>query len=135
MARFANDSMRHKLHQIAMDGSQKLPQRWLQGAQCRLEAGAELPCTALGIAAWIHYTSGTSPNGAPHEVSDPMAATFAGLHRQHSSAEALVRAFFGLDAIFPPALVLHQSFVQLVCGMYQRVRDEGVMATLSKLAG
>lgn len=134
LARFANDSLRHKLHQIAMDGSQKLPQRWLQGALCRLEAGPELPCTALGIAAWIHYTSGVSPNGDPHEVSDPMAATFAELHRQHKSAESLVRAFFGLDAVFPPALVRHESFVQLVCRMYQGVRDEGVFAALTKLA-
>ncbi len=33
LARFANDSLRHRLQQIAMDGSQKLPQRWLHGAR------------------------------------------------------------------------------------------------------
>lgn len=134
LARFANDSLRHKLHQIAMDGSQKLPQRWLQGALCRLEAGEEAPCTALGIAAWIHYTSGMSPNGDSHEVNDPMAAIFAELHRQHRSEESLVRAFLGLETVFPPALVHHESFVQLVCRMYQGVRDRGVMASLAKLA-
>lgn len=135
LTRFANDSLRHRLHQIAMDGSQKLPQRWLQGAQARLMAGAELPCTALGIAAWIHYTSGKSPDGAPHEVNDPMAATFAALHSQHGSVESLVRAFFGLEAVFPPGLIHHESFVEKVCCMYQRVLDEGVMATLIKLNG
>ena len=48
LARFANDSLRHRLQQIAMDGSQKLPQRWLSGALKRSAAGQSSPWVALG---------------------------------------------------------------------------------------
>ena len=48
LKRFANDSLRHRLQQIAMDGSQKLPQRWLAGALARLQTGQGSPCSALG---------------------------------------------------------------------------------------
>ena len=43
LARFANDSLRHRLQQIAMDGSQKLPQRWLNGALERASTGQASP--------------------------------------------------------------------------------------------
>ncbi len=49
--RFNNDSLAHKTNQIAMDGSQKIPQRWLHGTMARLAEGADCPCTALGLAA------------------------------------------------------------------------------------
>ncbi|WP_343230677.1 mannitol dehydrogenase family protein [Salinicola acroporae] len=73
LARFGNDSLRHRLQQIAMDGSQKLPQRWLAGGVESLTAndGADLRATALGIAAWIRYTAGTDLNNQPHPVDDP----------------------------------------------------------------
>ncbi|WP_462378783.1 mannitol dehydrogenase family protein [Pseudomonas sp. Marseille-QA0892] len=133
LARFANDSLRHKLHQIAMDGSQKLPQRWLQGALSRLEAGEDAPCTALGIAAWIHYSTGRSPDGTPHGVDDPLATTLAKLHGQHTNTESLVHAFMSLDSVFPPALSRHASFVQTVCAYYQKLREEGVMSAVKEL--
>lgn len=133
LARFANDSLRHKLHQIAMDGSQKLPQRWLHGALIQLNAGADLPCTALGVAAWIHYTSGASPNGTRHPVNDPLASTLAELHEQHPEPEPLVRSFLGLKAVFPSELAHHEAFVQAVCASYRKLSDQGVLATLAEL--
>lgn len=44
-----------------------------------------------------------------------------------------MRAFFGLDAVFPSALAHHESFVQWGGRMYQRVRDEGVLEALTML--
>src|SRR5699024_98803 len=52
MTRFTNDSLRHRLRQVAMDGSQKLPQRWVPVALAGFEAGRPVHCTALGLAAW-----------------------------------------------------------------------------------
>src|SRR5690554_7171104 len=77
-----------------MDGSQKLPQRWLQGALARLGTGAEVPCTVLGVAAWIRYTLGVDLHGYVYAVDDPMASRFALLHDAHNADhEALVQAF------------------------------------------
>ncbi|MCP6640591.1 fructuronate reductase, partial [Klebsiella pneumoniae] len=75
----ANDSLQHRLRQIAMDGSQKLPQRWLQGAQELLDAGHGMDCIALGIAAWIRYCTQPLPGRDAHVVDDPLSATFADL--------------------------------------------------------
>src|SRR4029079_15131509 len=48
MARFANPALRHRTHQIAMDGSQKLPQRLVAPWRARLEAGGRAPPTGGG---------------------------------------------------------------------------------------
>ena len=65
ISRFANPALEHRLIQIAMDGSQKIPQRWLETlAQSRED------CTAIraGIAAWVRHIGGA--NGP---VDDPIA--------------------------------------------------------------
>ncbi|MGQ4879024.1 mannitol dehydrogenase family protein [Billgrantia sp. LNSP4103-1] len=132
LARFANDSLRHRLQQIAMDGSQKLPQRWLHGALARQETGAEVPCTALGVAAWIRYTLGVDLHGNAYAVDDPMAGTFALLHEAHGDDhEALVQAFLELDAVFPPALTERADFVEAVLAAYRRLVAEGLGGVLA----
>jgi fructuronate reductase len=56
--RFANPRMGHRLEQIAMDGTQKLPARLLPVARERLAAGAEPRWVALAVAAWaLHVRS------------------------------------------------------------------------------
>ncbi|MCG7598787.1 mannitol dehydrogenase family protein [Halomonas sp. McH1-25] len=134
LARFGNDSLRHRTHQIAMDGSQKLPQRWLNGAQSRLAAGGGIACTALGVAAWIRYTRGGDLHGQPHTVDDPMAETFAELHRRHAgSDDALVAAFLGLESIFPSTLASDERFTRPVLAAYRSLEARGVAATLDNL--
>ena len=134
LARFANDSLRHRLQQIAMDGSQKLPQRWLHGALARLEAGGEVPCTALGLAAWIRYTAGSNLHGNDHVVDDPMAGTFRLLHEAHGeNVEALVPAFLELDAVVPPALAEHAGFTAAVVAAYRCLTTYGLAAALARL--
>ncbi|MDW5377117.1 mannitol dehydrogenase family protein [Halomonas sp. HP20-15] len=134
LARFGNDSLRHRLHQIAMDGSQKIPQRWLQGAQIRLEADGDIACTALGVAAWIRYTAGSDLHGHRHAVDDPLAGTFAALHDRHGdSQESLVGAFLAEEAVFPPALASDARFSQAVLAAYRSLQAQGVTATLAAL--
>lgn len=134
LARFANDSLRHRLQQIAMDGSQKLPQRWLHGALARLEAGGEVPCTALGVAAWVRYTLGVDLHGNVYPVDDPMAKTFRLLHEAHGEDPVnLVPAFFGLDAVIPPALAEHAGFVASVVSAYRCLATHGLDAALAQL--
>lgn len=134
LARFANDSLRHRLHQIAMDGSQKLPQRWLKGARMRLDDGGDISCTALGVAAWIRYTAGSDLHGHPHAVDDPLADTFAALHARHGDAEeGLIDAFLAEDAVFPSDLASDARFSQAVLAAYRSLQARGVTASLAVL--
>ena len=132
LARFANDSLRHRLQQIAMDGSQKLPQRWLSGALERASTGQASPCVALGMAAWIRYTEGQELNGQPYTVDDPMAKQFAELHQTHGGHPVtLVNAFLAIDEIVPPALAANQPFVDDVLAAYRGLTQDGLNAALT----
>lgn len=134
LSRFTNDSLRHRLQQIAMDGSQKLPQRWLSGALERIQAGQASPCTALGMAGWIRYTDGQELNGKLYTVDDPMAKQFAELHQTHGGQPvALVNAFLAMDEVVPPALATHQPFVDDVVAAYRALTQDGLNAALAAL--
>jgi fructuronate reductase len=65
--RFANPALRHRTVQVAMDGSQKLPQRLLATVRARRAAGAQPRWAALAVAAWMRWIC-----VAP-ELDDPMA--------------------------------------------------------------
>ncbi|TDV99168.1 fructuronate reductase [Halomonas alkaliantarctica] len=131
LERFANDSLRHRLQQIAMDGSQKLPQRWLSGALERSTAGQSSPCVALGIAAWIRYTAGQDLQGNSYPVDDPLTKRFAELHQRHGSdPSALVAAYLAMDDVVPSELAAYKGFVQAVLVAYQALTLGGVSEVL-----
>ncbi|MGQ7260333.1 mannitol dehydrogenase family protein [Vreelandella sp. V005] len=134
LARFANDSLRHRLQQIAMDGSQKLPQRWLSGALKRSAAGQTSPCVALGMAAWIRYTAGEDLEGNGYTVDDPLAKRFADLHHTHSAdSSALVAAYLAMDDVVPNALAADKTFAQAVLLAYQTLTQDGLNGALAAL--
>jgi fructuronate reductase len=134
LARFANDSLRHRLQQIAMDGSQKLPQRWFQGALRRLEAGGAVPCTVLGLAAWIRYTAGHDLHGGTYSVDDPLGYRFARLHEQHGDdAPALVAAFLAMDDVAPQALAARSGIAEAVTEAYRTLTQQGLAGALATL--
>ncbi|MBZ5486545.1 mannitol dehydrogenase family protein [Halomonas aquamarina] len=134
IARFANDSLRHRLQQIAMDGSQKLPQRWLQVVEANLAAGRESACVALGLAGWIRYTQGSTLSGQRFSVDDPLAGQLEALHQRHGEdATALVDAFFGLDAVMPEALARNDDFKRDVLNAYHALTEHGVEHALAHL--
>jgi fructuronate reductase len=132
-ARFANDTLQHRLRQIAMDGSQKLPQRWLLGAQQLLDQGRGFDCTALGIAAWIHYCTQPQPDGSARLVDDPLSETFVTLAARFEGA-SLVDAFLNLDEVFPAVIRERAGFRDTVQRAYRALIDEGVRSVLHTLA-
>ena len=88
IARFANPALPHRLAQIAMDGSQKIPQRWLATLADRQGQGKTSPALLQALAAWIVHLRGDNPH-----VSDPRAEQLAGLWRS-AGVEGIVAALF-----------------------------------------
>ncbi len=82
--RFANPALNHRLIQIAMDGSQKLPQRWLDTLAANQRDARECHAIRQGIAAWIRHLRGT--NGP---VDDPRAAELGAAARSPDPLGAL----------------------------------------------
>jgi fructuronate reductase len=94
ITRFANPALNHRLAQIAIDGSQKLPQRWLETLAGHKSRGAECPALLTALAAWLIHVRGD--NGF---VDDPMAGPLAELWDTHG-VDGVVQAVFGSDGLF-----------------------------------
>lgn len=93
LERFANPALAHRCAQIAMDGSQKLPQRWLQTVRERLAAAAPIEHLALALAAWCTHLRRHDEAGRRYTLDDPLAAELAALHaRAAAQPTALARA-------------------------------------------
>ncbi|PGH47332.1 mannitol dehydrogenase family protein [Streptomyces sp. Ru87] len=56
LSRFANRAMGHRLEQIAMDGSLKIPERWLAPLRDLRAGGRDAPVLAAALAAWARHT-------------------------------------------------------------------------------
>jgi fructuronate reductase len=94
LARFANKSLQHRLAQIAMDGSQKIPQRWLETLQIQNKKGQDCPALLQALAAWIVFL-----RAEVAQIGDPMAPTLMALWRQQGTL-GIVDALVGPSGIF-----------------------------------
>ncbi len=97
IARFANPALNHRLIQIAMDGSQKLPQRWLETLAARQAQGHQCPAILAGLHAWILHL-----RGANGPVDDPRAAELVPLANSANPLAALVGVNGLLDSAWLP---------------------------------
>ncbi len=87
--RFANPALNHRLAQIAMDGSQKIPQRWLETLSASAATGDRCPAILAALAAWIGHLRG---NNGP--VDDPMAERLSAIVAAHADTPAAAAAIF-----------------------------------------
>jgi fructuronate reductase len=78
LERYANANLRHSTVQIAMDGTQKLPQRLIEPAEDAIRAGHRPHAITLGIAAWMAYVAlHRSHRGTELPLDDPLSARLA----------------------------------------------------------
>jgi fructuronate reductase len=133
LARFANPALRHRTAQIAMDGSQKLPQRLFAPALTRLDAGQAVSRIALGVAAWLRFLQGRSDEGAPLAVDDPRADAMTRAARTASTPRALCDAIFAMRDVVPGALAASPVFRNEVLSALDRLALMGVRRTLAEM--
>lgn len=96
LVRYENPSIRHRTWQIAMDGSQKLPQRFLGTLADNAAAGRPSDGLYLAVAAWMRYVGGLDEQGQPIDVRDPLAER---LHDLSNSAETPREAAYTLLSV------------------------------------
>lgn len=134
MARFANPALRHRTWQIAMDGSQKLPQRLLGTIRDRLAKGAPIGRLALGVAGWMRYVSGTDEKGGAIDVRDPMAARLAGIAAEAGPIAArLGPALLGIGEIFGADLPADPRFTAPVLASLESLFANGARKAVASL--
>jgi fructuronate reductase len=131
LRRFSNVVLAHRTRQIAIDGSQKIPQRLLAPIAQRLERGEGIEALALAVAAWLRWQGGRTDTGEAFEVDDPLAEETA---RIGGSPAERVDAALALRSVFPPELAANPAFRESLTRQSTRLSELGAKAAVERFS-
>jgi fructuronate reductase len=116
LSRLRNTAIRHRNHQIATDGSQKIVQRILNPIRERLRRGQSAALLSVPVAAWMAYlTLASAEFGKRWAVDDPYAERIAGIaDRTGRDVPQLVAGILAIDSIFERELAANAAFASAV---------------------
>jgi fructuronate reductase len=116
LQRFANPTIAHRTRQIAMDGSQKLPQRIFAAAVDDLAADRDGAVFAYATALWMAYLLQTPDMEDPRAQELKAAASVA-----IDSGEP--SAFFAVPGLFPKALLEDGAWLDRLNGELKGIKS------------
>jgi fructuronate reductase len=128
LERFRNPGLQHLTAQIAMDGSQKVPLRWLPSLRAQLAREGSIEHLALCLAAWINFLGARSEAGETYPIHDPMAMRLQA-SLQNDSAISQVRSLLSEVSIFGE-LGESQRLCEAVARALNALRAYGTLAVL-----
>jgi fructuronate reductase len=131
LARFENPALQHRTRQIAMDGSQKLPQRLLNTIRAQLERDGPIECLSMAVAGWIRYALARDESGTPYKVDDPLSDRFARVIAETpNDPAALTDAFLAIREVFGTDLPASPRFRTTVAAHLQNLLTTGAATTV-----
>ncbi|HVE50780.1 MAG TPA: mannitol dehydrogenase family protein [Casimicrobiaceae bacterium] len=131
--RFKNPALPHRTRQVAMDGSQKLPQRLLASVRGNLAAYRPIERLTLAIAAWMRYVHGRDERGAPIDVSDPLARRLGQIAAANrDDPTALAHALLAIESIFGTDLRGNQRFTEPLIRWLRALFAQGAARTVQR---
>lgn len=134
IARFGNPYLKHSVHQIATDSSQKIPQRWPPSVLGQITQGAGFEHHALAAAVFVRYTLGVDEQGQAYPLNDPQADSLMALGAdQRNTPEACVRALLAREDLWGTTLPQHSAWTARVTHWHQQVLTHGVDAAIQQL--
>lgn len=110
--RFKNPALNHLTWQIAMDGSQKLPQRILDTIRDNMAANRPYDTLAKCVAGWMQYATANDLQGNDIDVRDPLADQLKTIG-QELNTQKMVKAYASIPSIFDD-LADNQAFLEKV---------------------
>ncbi|MEM9551373.1 MAG: mannitol dehydrogenase family protein [Pseudomonadota bacterium] len=128
--RFTNPHLAHETYQIAMDGTEKLPQRILVPAAQVLERGGDLAPFAFAVAGWMRYCLGHTEDGAAYLLRDPREDQLRAQLSGADTAEAIVSRLHSVAGVFPDALTNDNRWCQAVQERLDRMLRHGICAAI-----
>ena len=132
--RFRNPSLKHRTWQIAMDGSQKLPQRLLNTIRSRTAAGKPYPHLAMGVAGWLRYVTAVDEQGEAIDVSDPLANKLKAIADAHKNdPEGYVREAIQIKEVFGEDLGADEKFQTAVLEALKTLYEKGAREAVRSL--
>jgi fructuronate reductase len=134
IARFGNPYLKHSVHQIATDSSQKIPQRWPPSVLGQIAQGASFEHHALAAAVFVRYTLAVDENGQAYTVNDPQAESLMAIGAaQRTEPKACVHALLAREDLWGKVLPSNAAWTARVTHWHQQVLQHGVDAAIQQL--
>ncbi len=129
--RFGNPYLKHSVHQIATDSSQKIPQRWPPSVLGQMAAHASFEHHALAAAVFLRYTLAKDEQGKPYALNDPQALSLMAIGaNQATEPQACVRALLAREDLWGKELTASDAWLKRVTDWHDQVLHQGVDATV-----
>lgn len=129
--RFGNPFLKHSVHQIATDSSQKIPQRWPPSVLAQIAKGKSFEHHALAAAVFLRYTLAVNEKGQTYALNDPQAESLMAIGAaQVAAPEACVRALLSRQDLWGTALPQSNEWLERVTHWHHQVLYMGVDGAL-----
>lgn len=129
-ARFANPALAHETFQIAMDGTEKLPQRIFAPASETRQRGGDLRPFAFATAAWMRHACRATHDCPAYELRDPRAGEIAEALGNSTTAAGIAGALFRLPGFLPEDLRRDAGFCGTVTDILDYMLTKGMRAAI-----
>lgn len=129
-ARFANPAIAHQTYQIAMDGTEKLPQRIFQPALEVLARKGSIRAFAFAMAAWMRYALGRADDGTAYALRDPREDQIARSLAGASGASEISSALHSLPGFVPAELAANRDWRTEVETILSGMLEQGMAAAV-----
>ena len=126
--RFSNPQIRDQVARLCLDGSSKFPKFLLPTIRAQLAAGGPIALSALALAGWCEYLSGSTLSGDPIELAPDPLLDEAVDHARASRTDP--RAFLGFTKVFTPDIAEHPRFVAAFDRQLRRLRTDGLTSAI-----
>ena len=134
-ARFRNPAIAHETYQIAMDGTQKLPQRLLEPALVALERGQPPDAFGFAVAAWMRYALGQDETGKSYALRDPREKEIvSALKEAGNDASAVAETLLALPGLFPEALTGNRLWTDAIKQRLSVILGKGMKTAIGEEA-
>ena len=128
--RFCNAALRHKTAQIASDGSEKIPQRWLEAIMVLRRQKRPVRFLAMAVALWIRYLQGLSETGTKLIISDPRKHQLLPMVTSSSKAKEVITSVISL---LNPDLAKDEALISDVAYYHHDIVRDGCRPAITRL--
>ena len=132
--RFANTALVHRTAQIAMDGSQKLPQRVFTTGRAQLAEGRPAAHLMLVAAAWIACCEARGSSLPAGHFADPLDRELDAVFAARRRARETVRQIFSVAGFAAAAGEAADRLADLAADHLETLRERGAPAAIAGAA-
>lgn len=134
--RFQNPNLHHKLQQIAMDGSQKIPQRIVPALLVNHSHNRACDVGVAAIAIWLYFVTQTLSgkiNSGDRTLSDPLSDKIRDILGGEADEQKGVERALLSDLIFSREIRDNNFLIQAIVDTFEKVKSIGVESYLATL--